>query len=212
MKVLVIGANGQIGRILVPGLKAAGFTPRAMVRDPGQVTQFESQGIECVVADLESSIDHAFQGCDAVVFTAGSGGGTGADKTMIVDLYGVLRSIEAAEAAGLQRYFMVSALKAHDPLAGPERIRHYLIAKHVADEHVVRSGLEYFILRPGLLTDDPAGIGVQLVEACPDRTGAIPRVDVASVLIEAFKRGVTGKTLELVAGEVPIAEAVDLWV
>jgi len=212
MKVLVIGANGKIGRILTPGLMAAGFTPRAMVRSEEQVAQFESQGIEAVVADLESSIDHAFHGCEAAIFTAGSGGKTGADKTMIIDLYGALRSIAAAKRAGVRRFDMVSALKAHDPLSGPERIHHYLIAKHVADDYVLRSGLDSFVLRPGGLTDEPPGAGVTLVEACPDRTGSIPRADVAAVLIEALKRDLTGKVLELISGDASVKDAVGKWV
>jgi uncharacterized protein YbjT (DUF2867 family) len=212
MKILVIGANGKIGRILAPGLLAAGFTPVAMVRNPAQEPHFESQGIETVVADLELSIDHAFQGCDAAIFTAGSGGKTGADKTMVIDLYGALRSIEAAKKAGMKRFDMVSALKAHDPLSGPERIHHYLIAKHVADDYVMRSGLDYFVLRPGGLTDEPGGGGVTLVEACPDRTGSISRSDVAAVLVEAVKRGLTGKVLELVSGNTPVEDAIAGWV
>lgn len=208
MRILVIGANGKIGRILVPGLTAAGFTPRAMVRESAQARQFDSQGVETVVANLESAIDHAFHECDAAIFTAGSGGKTGADKTMTVDLYGALRSIEAAKKAGLKRFYMVSALKAHDPLSGPDRIRHYLVAKHVADDYLIRSGLAYFILRPGHLTDEPAGGGVELVEACPERSGEIPRADVANVLIEAMKQGLSGKILELVSGDTPLQDAV----
>ena len=208
MRTLVIGAHGKVGRILTPMLAEAGMLPLAMVRDEGQQGYFSDRGIEVVVADLEKDFSMVFGGCDTVIFTAGSGGHTGADKTMIIDLYAAIRSIDYAKTAGVQRFHMVSALKAHDPLAGPPRIQHYLVAKHLADEHLVRSGLPYFILRPGGLTDEPGNGRVTLVAECPNRTGDIARADVAAVLVEALRQGLLGTTLELVKGGTPIPEAI----
>ena len=208
MRTLVIGANGKVGRILTPLLAEAGMEPLAMIRDPAQQATFSDRGIEVVVADLEEDFSSVFVGCDTVIFTAGSGGKTGADKTMVIDLYAALRSIDFAKAAGVQRFSMVSALKAHEPLAGPARIHHYLIAKHLADEHLKKSGLPYFILRPGGLKDEPGTGRVTLVEACPNRTGDVPRADVAAVLVEALRQELLGVTLELVGGATPIVDAV----
>lgn len=208
MKTLVIGAHGKVGRILTPMLAQTGMDPLAMIRDEQQQKYFLDRDIDVVVADLEKDFAPVFAGCDTVVFTAGSGGHTGADKTMVIDLYGAVRSIEYAKAAGIQRFCMVSALKAHDPLAGSSRIRHYLVAKYLADEHLVKSGVPYFILRPGGLTDEPGNGQVTLVEECPNRAGDVARADVAAVVVEALRQNLLGATLELVEGEVPIPEAV----
>lgn len=100
MKVFVVGANGQIGKHLVNLLKNSDdHTVRAMVRKKEQVAEFEEQGIDTSLADLEGNVDNianAASGCDAVVFAAGSGGHTGADKTMLIDLDGAVKTMEAA--------------------------------------------------------------------------------------------------------------------
>lgn len=107
MNVLIIGANGQIGQILVKKLKESGeHRPIAMVRKEEQKIKYEEMGIQAVLADLEGSIDQiasAAKGADAIVFTAGSGGHTGADKTMLIDLDGAIKSMEAAKQAGIKR-------------------------------------------------------------------------------------------------------------
>jgi len=118
MKVLVVGANGQIGTHLVNMLNSGNeHTVRAMVRKEEQVTTFIKQGIETRLADLEGSVERIAEaaiGCDAVVFAAGSGGHTGADKTILIDLDGAAKTIEAAERAGVKRFVMVSSILSND--------------------------------------------------------------------------------------------------
>src|SRR5699024_1511816 len=106
--VFVIGANGRIGKQLVGLLHQSDkHTVRAMVRDKDQKEFLEDGGVEAVLADLEHStveeLAEAAKDCDAIVFTAGSGPNTGADKTILVDLDGAAKSIEAAEIAGIKR-------------------------------------------------------------------------------------------------------------
>jgi len=117
MNVLIIGANGQIGRHLVRKLQESNkHNAIAMVRSDEQKAAFEEQGVQAVLADLEGSIDEiarAAEGADAVVFTAGSGGHTGADKTMMIDLDGAIKSVEAAKQAAVRRFIMVSAIGVH---------------------------------------------------------------------------------------------------
>jgi len=211
MKVLVIGAHGKIGRRLLSQLAEAGFGARAMVRDPDQASELDGEGIEIVAGDLEGEFESAFDGCDAVVFTAGSGGHTGGDKTLLVDLWGALRSYEAARKAGVTHFVMVSSLKSAEPDLGPVKMRHYLVAKHVADDYLVRSGLPYLILRPGGLTEDPGGGGVTLAEHLPGQQGTVPRADVAAVITEVLRVGLKGKILDLVSGDTPVPEAVAAW-
>src|SRR5690625_3436974 len=206
MKVLVVGANGQIGKHLVRFLhKSDEHTPRAMVRAEEQAATFQSDGVEAVVADLENTVDEiaqAAKGCDAIVFTAGSGGHTGADKTLLVDLDGAVKTIEAAQQLGVERFVMVSAFQANNRENWNEKIRHYYVAKHYADRILLDSGLNYTIVRPGGLTND-AGTGkVMIGEKLTERL-TIAREDVARVVFEALQEENTfKKSFDLVQGNV----------
>ena len=159
MKVLVVGANGQIGQHLIQLLKENNeHTVKAMVRKEEQAEALEKLGIETAIADLEGSVDEiaeAAKGCDAIVFTAGSGGHTGADKTLLVDLDGAVKTIEAAEKIGIKRFIMVSALQAHRRENWNEKIKPYYVAKHYADRILEQSSLTYTIIRPGGLLNEP---------------------------------------------------------
>lgn len=210
MKVLVVGANGQIGRILVNMLHESDeYTVRAMVRSEEQGKELANRGIEHVVADLEGTVDHlaeAAKGCDAVVFTAGSGGHTGADKTLLVDLDGAVKMIEAAEQIGISRFLMVSALQAHNRDNWNERIKHYYAAKHYADRVLANSSLNYTIIRPGGLLNEPGTGKVSAAENLGRST--IPREDVAKTIFAALKEEKTyRKGFDLVSGNTPIEQA-----
>jgi uncharacterized protein YbjT (DUF2867 family) len=210
MKTLVIGAHGQIGKILCTKLAAAGRPLRAMVRDEAQRGELSALGAEAVVGDLEGVFEHALQGCDALVFAAGSGGHTGGDKTLLVDLWGALRTFRACEAHGLRRYLMVSALRTHDPDSGRAALRHYLVAKKIADEYLERTSLDYTIVRPGRLTNEPGTGRVKLGAPGQVAAGEIPRADVAEVLAACLDAPQTHRTcFDLVSGPTAIAEAVD---
>lgn len=207
MKILVIGANGQIGRRLVDKLVQTGHEVRAMVRNEKQRKELESMGAEVVIGDLENEFQHALADCDALVFTAGSGGKTGADKTILVDMWGAIKTIRACEESGIRRYIMVSSRDAGDPDHGSMAIRHYNVAKHIADETLLRSSLDYTILRPGQLTD-VAGTGhVQTTR--PEQTmQTISRDDVAeAIMICLDEKDMIGKVVELYQGDTPVKDA-----
>lgn len=210
MKTLVVGANGKIGKILVDLLKEEDkHTVRAMVRSSEQKEAYTSQGVEAVLADLEGSVDElskAMEGCDAIVFTAGSGGSTGADKTLLIDLDGAVKTIEAAEKAGIERFIMVSALQAQTRENWNEHILPYYVAKHYADRMLLASKLNYTIIRPGGLTDEP-GTGLVQIEENLMR-GYIPRADVANVIVASLDDSRTYKrSFDLVSGEAQLPEA-----
>lgn len=212
MKVFVVGANGQIAKQLVYLLHNSDeYTVRAMVRKEEQLEAFQKDGIEAVLADLEGSVDHiaeAMKGCDAVVFSAGSGGHTGADKTLLVDLDGAVKTIEAAEQIGIERYLMVSAFQANNRENWNERIRHYYVAKHYADRILMDSKLNYTIVRPGGLLNEPGTGKVTIGENLEERE-TIPREDVAKVLYEVLSaKNTYRKAFDLVSGSTDIKEAV----
>ena len=202
MSVLVIGANGQIGRKILGLLEK----PRAMIRDPGQAASIKELGGDPVVADLEQDIGPAVAGCDTVIFTAGSGGRTGPDKTMIVDLWGAMKVIDAAAREKVKRFLMVSAIGATEPDRAADGIKHYMIAKRVADDYLVHSGLNYTIVRPGGLTNE-AGTGTISAGEKIGR-GKIPREDVARTLVSCLELEETyRKTFAVLSGNVPIVQA-----
>jgi uncharacterized protein YbjT (DUF2867 family) len=207
MTTLVIGANGKIGRILMERGTKAGLDLRAMVRDPAQKARFEELGAPVVGADLLGDLDEAFEGVDRVVFTAGSGPHTGLDGTLLVDLHGAVRSIDRAIEAGVAHYVMVSAMRADDVLAGPEKLRPYLAAKHAADRILRQSGLPYTVVRPGRLTDDEGTGKVRTsVGDTPDAI-TIPRADVAEALVALLEGEAAGRTIDLLSGDTPIRAA-----
>ena len=207
MKVLVAGANGQIGQYLVRMLAEEGHEVRAMIRDEDQAPGLRELGGDPVVADLEGEVAHTVEGCDAVIFSAGGGPGSGAEKKETIDRGGAVKLVEAAREHGARRYVMVSAMGAADPEAGSEAMQPYLFAKAQADQTLQESGLDYTIVRPGSLTDE-AGTGT--VEAAPSlgRRGEIPREDVARTLVVTLEKENTfGKTFEVLSGDTPIEEA-----
>lgn len=181
LKVLVVGANGQIGKHLVKLLKESDeYSVTAFVRTEQQAREFEDFGVEAVMGNLEGTVgelEEALKGRDAVVFTAGSGGKTGYDKTLLIDLDGAVKVMEAAENAGIQRFIMVSALQAHNRQNWNEQIKPYYVAKHYADRVLVQSKLTYTIIRPGGLLNEPGTGRVTIAENL--ERGIISREDVA---------------------------------
>lgn len=210
MNVLVVGSHGKIGKQVVSLLGQKGFHPVAMIRDKNQTEEMEALGGEVVVADLEEDFSHALENVDAIVFTAGSGGHTGSDKTELVDRLGAIKMIEAAERKGIDRFIMVSSMNADTPEKGPESMRHYYQAKGDADEKLASTRLSYTIIRPGRLLDVPGTGKIQADERITgDRTVGIPRADVAQVIVAVINAENTyRKTFELLSGETPVEEAV----
>jgi uncharacterized protein YbjT (DUF2867 family) len=191
MDVVVAGGHGKIGRRLLRLLSERGDRGRGIIRNPAHAPDLEAVGAEPVVADMEALDDLGpyVEGADAVVFAAGAGPGSGPERKRTVDYGAAVKLIEAAERAGVRRYVMVSSIGAHDPASGPEGMRPYLQAKHDADEALKASGVDYTIVRPGSLTDDP-GTGRVDVSADVGRRGRIPRDDVAETIgltFEAFE-------------------------
>jgi uncharacterized protein YbjT (DUF2867 family) len=146
-------------------------------------------------------------GAGAVVFAAGAGPGSGSARKDTMDFGGAAKLIAAAKRDGISRYLMVSSMGANPDQEGDETFAVYLRAKGKADAELQASGLDYTIIRPGRLTDDPGSGRVTLAEQV-DR-GQVSRDDVAAVLVAALDEPATiGKTLALVSGETPIEEAV----
>jgi uncharacterized protein YbjT (DUF2867 family) len=210
MDVAIAGGHGKIGLQLGELLAGRGDRVRGLIRNPSQAEDLRRAGVEPVVCDLEGDDDlaEAVQGAEAVVFAAGAGPGSGAARKRTMDLGGALRLIEAAKKAGIRRFLMISAMGAADPPAeGGDVYGEYLRAKAEADRALRDSGLDYTIVRPGRLTDDPAGGRISVGER--RGRGEVSRADVAATLAAALvAQNTVGTTFELLSGETPIEEAV----
>lgn len=210
MHVAVIGANGGIGRELVPRLGDSGHDPIGVVRDESQFDAVRERGGEPRFGDLEGEFSPALEGADAVVFAAGSGGDTGWDKTLTVDLWGARRSIDACVERGIDRFVMISAYRASDPMAEPEALRPYRVAKRCADDYLEWSPLDATILRPTTLTDDEGtGRISSTFEYRGDDGEDIPRADVARAVVACLANEETiGETIRLFGGDTPVEKAI----
>ncbi|MGY8810759.1 MAG: SDR family oxidoreductase [Pseudomonadales bacterium] len=206
-KTLVIGSTGNIGLLSLPMLKDAGIEVTALARSPDKLAGI--QGINVIQGDLENDFEHAFKDCDRVVFTAGSGASTGPDKTLLIDLWAACKAVDYARKHHVKHFVMVSSRGADNPDALPSAIKPYLVAKHMADEYLKRSGVPYTILRPGRLTDD-SGTG-QITVRRPENPDdqCIARADVAKVITRVLSTGQSKNVVyELYKGETAIADLI----
>ena len=179
------------------------------MRNPDHAEELRAIGAEPALGDVErESITPLVAGADAVVMAAGAGPGSGPERKRTVDYGGAIALIDAAKANGVARYVIVSSMGAGNPDAAAGPMHDYIQAKADADAALRESGLDFTIVRPGRLTDDPGTGHVQAAEAL-GRRGSITRADTAAVLLAVLDTPSTvGATFEVLEGEAPIAEAV----
>jgi uncharacterized protein YbjT (DUF2867 family) len=205
--IVIAGGHGKIALRLARLLSARGDVVRSLIRNPGHGAGVHAAGAEPVVADMEEldSLAEFVEGADAVVFAAGAGPGSGPERKRTVDLGGAVKLLEAAQATGARRYLMVSSIGADDPSAASGSMRPYLEAKAEADAALSASDLDWTIVRPGALTDEP---GTGLVAVGDLGRGSVTRDDVAAVLAACLDEPRTlRRTFVLLQGETPIVEA-----
>jgi uncharacterized protein YbjT (DUF2867 family) len=211
MRVVIAGGHGQIALHLERMLADRGDVAVGIVRNPAHVGDVEQAGATAVVLDLETStaekVADVVTGADAVVFSAGAGPGSGAARKLTVDRDAAILLADAAAAAGVRRYVMVSASGAddYDPNS-TEVFQIYLQAKSEADAAVRGRALDWTVVRPGGLTNTP-GTGRVTVGDSVGR-GTVPREDVAAVLLHLLDTPSTaGRQFELIGGATPIGDA-----
>ncbi len=211
MNVLVIGANGQVGTQVIEQLKESDHQSVALVRKEEQIKDLESAGADKVVlGDLEEDFSHAFDNVDAVVFAAGSGGSTGADKTMLIDLWGAVKAVNYAEKHDVKHFVLLSATDSLDPDAESDKMKPYAVAKHMADDYLQKSSLAYTTVHPGPLKNDEATGKVDVKAELTGDPGSyeIPRGDVARVLVGAIgKENLMKKSVFIKSGDHSVEDA-----
>jgi uncharacterized protein YbjT (DUF2867 family) len=211
MDVAIAGAHGKVGRRLARRLADRGDRVRGLIRNPDHSADVRADGAEPVVCDLEAAtpeeVAAAVAGADAVVFAAGAGPGSGAERKLTMDRDGAIKLLEAATTSGVDGYVMVSSTGAESPPDGDDVFSVYLRAKAEADQALVASDRTWTIVRPVSLTDDP-GTGRVRVTTDPVR-GEISRDDVAAVLAAVLATpGAARRILYVTAGDDPVGDAV----
>ncbi|MFF2389631.1 NAD(P)H-binding protein [Agromyces sp. NPDC058104] len=209
-RIVLIGGHGKVALRLSRLLAARGDEVDAMIRNPDHAAEVAATGANPVVADIERLDADGFaelvRGHDAVVWSAGAGGGD-PRRTYAVDRDAALRSMAAAEAAGVRRYVMVSYFRSPDhsvPEADP--FHAYAEAKAAADEHLVTTSLDWTILGPSRLTD---GEGTGRIDAGASESLTVDRADVAAVAAAVLAEPSTvGRTIRFNEGSTPIADAI----
>jgi uncharacterized protein YbjT (DUF2867 family) len=212
MRVIVIGGHGKVARKLTPVLTGRGHEVTAVVRRPEQAADVESDGAVAAVADVEgmdtATLADLLGGHDAVVWSAGAGGGDPA-RTYAVDRDAAIRSMAAADDAGVDRYVMVSYFGAGPDHGVPDDnpFHHYAEAKTAADGRLQDSSLTWTILRPSRLTDDEPTAHIETARGGATR-GSVSRADVALVIADTLERpNLRGQVVEFNNGDLPIADA-----
>lgn len=209
-RVLLIGGHGKVALLLEPLLVARGDTVTAVIRNAAHEEEVSATGATPVVFDLEAfgtdQIANLVSGNDVVVWSAGAGGGD-PERTYAVDRDAAIRSIDAAIAAGVHRYVMVSYFDASRDhgVAEDSSFFAYAEAKAAADDYLRASGLDWTILAPSTLTlDEPTGrVDIEAVAS-----GSVPRADVAAVIARVIPDASTyGRTIRFNSGGLPISEA-----
>lgn len=222
-RVVILGGHGKIALLAAAKLKAAGFAVDSVIRNPDQSSDVEAAGANPVVLDIETADTQAladlFAGAQAVVFSAGAGGGS-PERTKAVDLEAAKRSIDAAEQAGVKRFVMVSyaSVSVDSDRVDPESSFYpYVQAKSGADEHLRASSLDFTILGPGGLTLEPSSGKVLIADAAGDLDGQTPADDVrvtsrdlvADVITHVLaESAAVRETVNFYDGQTPIAEAI----
>lgn len=222
--VVIVGGHGKIALITAPKLIDAGFAVDSLIRNPDHRDRVAATGARPVVLDIESAstedLTEAFAGASAVIFSAGAGGGNPA-RTRAVDYEAAVRTMDAAERAGVSTYVMVSYSRAEvdvDTLDPESSFYPYAKAKHHADQHLRGTGLNYTILGPGRLTDEPASGRIRRLEAgsaaqISAEGGAeateTSRGNVAEAIRHILAAGVAKReTVNFFDGDVPLSEAI----
>lgn len=204
MKVLVAGASGKTGRLVVEKLLAQSQQILALVRREEAAVEMKALGAETVVADLTGDVSQTLTGCEAVVFAAGAGMGGDPEE---VDYRGAVKLMEAAEAQGVSRFVMVSSLGTGYAERMPEMLKPYLKAKRKAEKVLEESALAHTTVKPGGLTD-AEGTGKVTVAETLNQSGSISRADVAEIVAEVLLGKLALKTsFEVVSGGTLISDA-----
>jgi len=206
MIVLVAGANGRLGGLLVALLLGRGYTVRGLVREESERAALEDLGAKALVGDLRGDVEWAAEGCDVAIFAAGA---RHRSELGAVDGGGAAKLAEAADRFDLRRFILCSAVGAGAPERRDGPLREFLAAKHHAERRLARLDMQWTILRFGRLTDD-RGTGRIATELPPGTSVTLRRDDAALAVVEAIHRPhLARQVVHVIDGERHVASALD---
>ncbi|NHM32647.1 NAD(P)H-binding protein [Neobacillus terrae] len=207
MKVVVFGAHGEIGEHVIKKLKQKKYQSLAVVGKEMQMEGAKNRGADETAVFEEMRMEDFLDGGCTVIYLSDVNQKAQSDKTVLIDHDGLEETVKKAKENGVHRFIMLSAVKAHENTeepGNPSRIG----GKHKADEYLRESGLNYTVILPGKLTDQPGTGKILVSEAGRGERDEISRDDIAAVLVEAIEiENVFNKTISVTAGKKEIAEA-----
>ena len=211
-RIAIVGGHGKIALQAAEILSTDGHEVTSLIRKPEQRSDIEGAGATPSIIDLESASEEelvdVFRGHDAVVFSAGAGGGGDSERTYAVDRDAAIRTMDAATSAGVERYVMVSYLGAGPDHGVPEDDGFFAYAesKAAADTYLKDTDLAWTILGPSMLSDDPT---TGSIEVNPSESGSVARGNVAQVIAAVLTdQSTIRRTIEFIDGDTPIRDAV----
>ncbi|EFG46700.1 hypothetical protein HMPREF0183_2015 [Brevibacterium mcbrellneri ATCC 49030] len=215
-RIAIIGGHGKIARLVTERKGDVDIT--SVVRNPDHVDELSAMGAHPVVLDVEtaavSELAEVVKGHDAVVFLAGAGGGSGVFRKYTSDLKAAITSQQAAKEAGVSRFVQVSFVGAEHPTAeGTDPVfAAYWDAKRIADDALRASDLDFTIVKPGRLTDEPETGKLSVSQGEVRKGSTTARADVANFILHILEDERTyGKDLDILDGDTPLAESLDAY-
>jgi uncharacterized protein YbjT (DUF2867 family) len=203
--ILVAGATGRTGQLVVSELLASGYRVRAFVRNAEEAREKFDVDIDFAVGDVRQreSIDAALDGVAAIICAIGAGRGDPSNGPEFVDYGGVMNLVEAARDADLRQFVLMSSGGVtHEDHVLNKMFDNVLIWKFKGEEAVRNSGVPYTIVRPGGLIDKPSDPSAVILQQGDSGEGMIPRADVAIILVNSLQYPeALGKTFEVVSGD-----------
>lgn len=202
--VFVVGSHGQTGQEIVKELVEAGYNVRGLVRNQKQAETVKRLGADTFIGELGGVFTHGLEDADIVICAVGAGRSGSPEE---VDHVGTVRLIEQSVLEGVSRFILISSIGTLDPDHMPPLLRPYLLAKRQAEKVLEESHLNYTIIRPGGLTNEPA-TGKVTAAVGSGLTGIISRADVAKATLLSLSISQTEETaFELISGDLSIEEA-----
>ncbi|MFT4295152.1 MAG: SDR family oxidoreductase [Micropruina sp.] len=209
-RIILFGGHGKVALLAEPLFTRQGDSVTAVIRNPGHADEVRATGATPLVADIErldtAELATLIEGHDAVVWSAGAGGGN-PERTRAVDQDAAIRTMDAARQSGVKRYVMVSYFGS-SPQHGVDPgnpFWQYAEAKAAADEYLRASGLDHTILGPSTLTLEPA----RGIDTAAEKSATVSREAVAQVIVATLADDSTiGRTIRFNDGDAPIAEAI----
>ncbi|MFK2826517.1 SDR family oxidoreductase [Bacillus sp. B190/17] len=209
MNVLVIGAGGLIGKKIVKILAESNqHLVRSMICKAEQMEEMEKLGSKAILADLGQDFSFTMNDVNAVIFADEPDTSADPGNMITIGQEGAKKAADFAKEKEIERFVLLSALGTNTPGKAPPALQPYLDAKKAAEEHLMKSKLNFTIVRSGRLTNEPGTGMIGLTTQGSPMGGAISREDAARVLVESLlAKGTEGKSFEIVSGSIPIKEA-----